>query len=128
LVDSAFVGNQVSGDQLLAGSLQFVGKTDLQQLRQTRVGIKADAILIGDRYQHEVEQLLQAGQALIESFPQKAVINPTERTANGTPPIWPRRLRSGLPHCSLDEFKVEERVGVGYRILWDLPRYFPATL
>ena len=61
LVNTDFVGNQVSGHQLLAGPVQFMRKTDVQQFRQTGIGVKADAVLIGDRHQHEVEQLLQAG-------------------------------------------------------------------
>jgi hypothetical protein len=59
LVNTAFIGNQVSGHQLVAGRFQFVGKTNVQQLCQTRVGVKADAVLIRDRHQHEVEQLFQ---------------------------------------------------------------------
>ena len=61
LVDSAFVGDQVPGHQFVAGGTQFVGKTDVQQFRQTRVGVKADPVLIGDGHQDEVEQLFQAG-------------------------------------------------------------------
>ena len=60
LVNSACIGDQVPGHQFVAGRFQFVGKADVQQLRQTRVGVKASSIFIGNRHQHEVEQLLQA--------------------------------------------------------------------
>ncbi|PYS59164.1 MAG: hypothetical protein DMG54_30825 [Acidobacteria bacterium] len=54
--------------------------------------------MIGDRHQHEVEQLLQASEALIESFAQEAVIDPAEGTADGTSAIGSGRLGSGLRH------------------------------
>ena len=75
LVNSGFISDQISRHQFLAGSVQFVGKPDVQQFRQTRVGVKADSILVGDRHQHEVEQLLQTSEAFIEPFAQEAVIN-----------------------------------------------------
>src|SRR6202007_3036670 len=86
------------GYQFPAGRFQFVRKTDVQQLCQTRVGVKADTVLIGDRDQHEVEQLLQARKALIESFAQETVIDPAEGPANGTSAIWSGRLRSRFWH------------------------------
>jgi hypothetical protein len=119
LVNAAFISDQISGYQFLAGSVQFVRETDVQQLRQARVGIEADSILIRDRYQDEVEQLLQTGQALVESLAEKAVIHPAKGATNGTSAIGAGRLGPGL-HFSLDEFKVEEAVRGGYRILWDV--------
>jgi hypothetical protein len=62
-------------------------KANVQQFHQTCVGVKADAILIRDGHQHEVEQLLQASEALIESLTQEAMIDPAEGTANGTSAI-----------------------------------------
>jgi len=57
LVNPGFIGNQVPGHQFVASGFQFVGKTDVQQLGQTGVGVKADSVFIGNRYQDEVEQL-----------------------------------------------------------------------
>ncbi|PYU38416.1 MAG: hypothetical protein DMG54_30145 [Acidobacteria bacterium] len=54
--------------------------------------------MIGDRHQHEVEQLLQASEALIESFAQEAVTDPAEGTVNGPSAMRAGRLRSGLRH------------------------------
>jgi len=71
LVNTVFIGNQVSCHELPAGSLEFVRKTNIQQLPQTSIGVKADAVLIGNRYQYQVEQLLQAREAFVESLAQK---------------------------------------------------------
>ncbi len=61
LVNTAFIGNQVSCHELLAGSVQFMRKTNVKHFGLACVGVKADAVLIRDRDQHEIKQLLQAG-------------------------------------------------------------------
>ena len=55
LIDSAIIGDQVSRHELPAGSVQFMRKANVQQFDQTCVGVKADAILIRDGHQHEID-------------------------------------------------------------------------
>src|SRR5215472_716717 len=87
LINSAVIGDQVSRHEFPAGSIQFMRKANVQQFRQTCVGVKADPILIRDGHQHVVKQLFQASEALIESLTQEAMIDPAEGTANGTSAI-----------------------------------------
>lgn len=68
LIDPLLECDQVAGDEFIAGAGEFVGKADIEKFRQAFVGIKAHPVPIGNRDQHEVEKLLQAGQSLVESL------------------------------------------------------------
>jgi hypothetical protein len=124
LIDPLLECDQVAGDEFTAGAVEFVGKADIEKFRQPFVGIKADPVPIGNRDQHEVEQLLQASQSLVESLAEESMVDPTEGTADGSNAIRPRRLRSFGHHAA----RVFVGGLAGYRNLWNLQRDFLSKL
>ena len=61
LVDSIFECDQISRCKFITGAGEFVPVTNLEEFPQTFIGIKADAITIGNSDQYQVEKFFQAG-------------------------------------------------------------------
>ena len=121
LIDPIFKCDQISCHEFITGAGQFVLVMNLEEFPQTFVGIETHAILIGNSDQHQVEKLLHAGQSLIETLPEKPMVNPTEGTADGSDSIRPRRLRSFAHHHAA---KLRLKYFAVYRGLCDLHAQF----
>jgi len=98
LVDSIFECDQIPRNEFITCAGKFVVVTDLKQFLQTFIGIKAHTISIRHSDKYQVEELFQSGQFLIETQPKKTMINPTERTADGSDSVRHRWLSSPVLH------------------------------
>jgi hypothetical protein len=93
LIDSVLECDQAPVDQLMARAGEFVRMTNIEEFRQALIGIETDTVPIGNRDENEIEQFLQSFESLVESSAQEPMIDPTERTADGSNAIRPGRLR-----------------------------------
>jgi len=60
LVEAFLKGNQVPRNEFIAGASEFMRMANIKYFPQAPVGIKADAVPIGNGDEHKVEKLLHA--------------------------------------------------------------------
>lgn len=80
LKETAVEGDQVLGDQAVAGKDVFVDR-DPQQSADPVVTIERQAPAVGNKYQKKIEQEFVLGQLRPETIAEKAVLNESEAAA-----------------------------------------------